>query len=167
MAGEDQLLNRLDGLTRTEARHRSDPGPRALVATGSFADLLKLAQSGDLTSLRPVDVIPEVELELSDTDTQRLAWSVDRAEVEGARRALVLMDGRGLIVDVQSRRIEAVASSPGDLRTDVDAVVVAPLEDGTTDPQHDAPLAGPGRSILNESLRELLAGGEDGNRRAS
>jgi hypothetical protein len=167
MAGEDQLLNRLDGLTRTEARHRSDPGPRAAVATGTFADLLRLARAGELTSLRPVDVSPEIDLELSDIDRQRLAWSIDRAEIEGAQRAFVLMDGRGLVVDVPTRRIESVVSAPGDLRTDVDAVVVAPDEDGTTESTRDVLLAGPGRAILNHSLRDLLAGGEDGSRLVS
>jgi hypothetical protein len=124
--------------------------------SASFADLLKLAREGKVSSDRPVDVSPKLDLELTQAQQERVAWAVDRAEASGARSALVMLDGEALLVDVMTRRIEGVAQQPGEVMTAVDAVVIAPREDGTIGSDEAGLLGAPMEKISNQSLRDLL-----------
>jgi hypothetical protein len=157
MADAGNTIGRLGSLIPAEA-----PLARAVDAairptSASFADLLQLAQAGQVTSDRPVDVSPNLDLELSESESERIAWAVDRAEAAGATSALVMLDGRGFLVDVTTRRIEAIADTPGEVLMPIDAVVIAPREDGSTGSETAGLLDVPLQHLTNQSLRDLLA----------
>ncbi|MCK4871287.1 MAG: hypothetical protein KAS72_01035 [Phycisphaerales bacterium] len=157
MTEQTDLLARLDPAARSAALHRTETTHRPAILTTPFADLLALAAQGKITSDLPVDVSPMLDLELSEADAQRVAWAVDQAEAAGATRALVLLDGEGLLVDVPARRIEGLATEPGAVLTEIDTVVIAPRPDGTTGLDDPALLNMPREHIVNQSLRGLLA----------
>ncbi|MEM7628621.1 MAG: hypothetical protein AAF356_04275 [Planctomycetota bacterium] len=101
-----------------------------------FNAMLEGARRGELSTGRPVAVEPGLDLDLSDEQMERLSRAVDRAESSGAGRALVLLDGQALTVDVNDRRVIA-QQGLGDERvlTDIDAVVPAPSEDDLEEPE--------------------------------
>lgn len=116
-----------------------------------FAGLLDTARRGQLNTGREVSLEPGLGLELSSEQMDRLSRAVDRAESSGAGRALVLLDGKALTVDVDGRRVIA-SQSLGDERalTDIDAVVPAPGE-GEKDDENEIvgpPSGWPARDVL-------------------
>lgn len=150
-------IGRIDAASLAGAAPARGAEETARSQSASFADLLRLAQEGKLSSDRPVDVSPRLDLELTDEDLQRVAWAVDQAEASGARSALVMLDGEGLLVDVTTRRIEALADEPGKVLTAVEAVVIAPRADGSIGTGVPGPLGPPLQRLTNQSLRDLLA----------
>lgn len=119
------LLKRLGSISAGAASGVRLP-PR--VGTPGFAELLSQARGGSPPSGGPVEVDASAELAtpLSEEQLGRIAEAVDRAEAAGASRALVLVDGRALRVDVLTRRVvEEVDLSGGAPAVDVDAVVEA------------------------------------------
>jgi hypothetical protein len=99
-------------------------GEQAAPAAG-FDEALAAAQDGDLDSGRAIVSGPELGVDLSSDQLQRLAHATDVAEAQGATSAAVLIDGMVIRVDVESRT--AVASAPAEsaLMADVDVVVSA------------------------------------------
>ncbi len=92
-----------------------------------FAELLSKAQRGEITSGAPVKIAKGLQLKLSDEQVGRLSVAADKAEAQGANRALVVMDGQTLQMDVASRTITgAVDTSAPGVIAGVDAIVVAP-----------------------------------------
>lgn len=93
----------------------------------AFAALLEQARSGRLGSGLGVEIEPATGLELTQEQTRRLEAAADLATAQGARRAVVLLDGHALVLDVEARRvvdahdIASVSALPG-----IDAVVGAP-----------------------------------------
>ncbi len=81
---------------------------------------------GAMPSLGGVLIEAGLDLDLSDEQMQRLAEAADRAMAAGASSALVMIDGKALRLDVQSRRITGeVSLMHGDVLTGIDAVVQA------------------------------------------
>lgn len=73
-----------------------------------------------------VSIDAGLDLGLSDAQMRRVSEAADRAASAGAKNALVMIDGRALRLDVESRRITAeVSLRHGDVLTGVDAVVQA------------------------------------------
>jgi len=106
-------------------------GPRPSIETSGFEELLLLASSGEIGSGRPVQVPPSagVDPPLDDAQIERLGAAADRAEAAGSRRSLVLLDGRGLVLDVAGRRVEhelRFDAPDGGLAGGVDTAVLAP-----------------------------------------
>lgn len=126
-----------------------------------FESLLRDAESGLLRSGRGVDVAPESTLELTAEQLERVAAAADRAEAAGADRAVVLLDERALVVDVQTRRVTGeIDVASGEPVTGVDVVLRAPPaggESGSGGAGGPVPL--PGRSPIgvSPSLLELMS----------
>ena len=131
------------------------------VVNGDFAGLL--SRANELAPRRGVDVAPDVgqRLELNADQQARLSEAVDRAELSGVRRVLVMLDGHELVVDVADRVVlfdEAL--SDGGLVANVDGVVRAdaPGADGGG----EAAVPAEGLKLSHRSLLELLSGSSDG-----
>ncbi len=122
-----QLLRRLEPAVR-----RGGPSPAVRpvpgLAEAGFGDLLTMVASGRIRSERAVLVDPGAVLDppLDERQLERLADAADEAEAAGARRAVMLLDGRGLVLAVAERRVEGEAR-PGDgALVGIDAAVAVP-----------------------------------------
>jgi len=134
------------------------PAAAARLAEGpSFDGLLAKAQGGTLSSGVPVRVAREAGVEFTPEQFARLAEAADRAEAEGASRAVVLMDGGAFALDVGLRTITGRADlSSTRVLAGVDAVVtVAPVGGAGGSAVTSTP-RGPSGAGLNKSLIELL-----------
>jgi hypothetical protein len=106
------------------------PAP-ALRERAHFGELLAKAQSGELSSGAPVRVMSGAGVKLTGSQLSRLSAAADQAEAAGAARALVLIDGMVLTMDVGVRTITGVADlSRTQVAGDVDAVITVAPEDG-------------------------------------
>ncbi|MCL4741890.1 MAG: hypothetical protein KJZ54_06755 [Phycisphaerales bacterium] len=93
-------------------------------AGGEFAALLARAQAGEVRTGLEVTVARGAGVQLSPEQLERLADAADRAHAEGASRALVLIDGLALELDVLGRTITgAVDLGSEGVLTGIDAVV--------------------------------------------
>ena len=122
--------------------------------------MLDQAKAGDIESGLPIVVGRNAGLTLSESQLQRLAQAADRAEAEGATRAIVLIDGMALTMDVAIRTITGKADlTATGVVSGADAVItVAPAEP----PARASRPAGaslPANAPLtqNRSLMEILA----------
>ncbi len=68
-----------------------------------FAKALDAASKGELDSGRVVVSGPELGMDLSAEQLERLAHAADVAEAQGASSAAVLMDGMLIRIDIESR----------------------------------------------------------------
>ena len=100
--------------------------PANVATSDDFAALLEQARSGKIESGVPIRVPKHLGMELNESQAERLMKAADQAEMQGAGRALVLMDGMGITIDVGTRTVTGVVDpgSPGVLNG-IDAVVVA------------------------------------------
>lgn len=132
------LLRRLEPAVR-----RGGPGPAVRpvpgIATADFGDLLTLVASGRLQSDRPVVLGPAADIDPPPTPDQltRIASAADEAERAGARRAVMLIDGRGMVLDVPARRLETEARAGGPAVTGLDAAVAVPDAETVVEPPGD------------------------------
>jgi len=125
----------------------------------SFDSLLQQAQGGSLSSGIPVRVMRQAGLSLSPSQLARLSDAADRAEAAGANRALVMMDGMALTMDVPTRTITGQAdTSATKVLNGVDAVVTVANGAGDLPGQVAAPSAG----LMNSSLLKILAARQPG-----
>ncbi len=121
----NDLLAALASGVRTTAPTRADADTRATGGPG-FAELLHAARSGGVSSGLAVEIEPALGLELNDEQRARLELAADRATSEGAERAVVVLDGKALVLDVQDRRvIDAKSLDELGAIPNVDAVIGA------------------------------------------
>jgi hypothetical protein len=102
---------------------------------------------------------------LTTDQLQRVALATDQAEAQGATRALVLIDGQALRLDVLDRRITGSADlSAAGVLTGLDAVVSVPGVGQTgAAPVGPSVLPLPRSGIVSPSLLRALSGpGEPG-----
>jgi hypothetical protein len=140
-------------------RRAPKPQPAAPPLGAEFAALLQQARRGDLSSDLPVSISKNAQVKLTPEQLGRVAAATDRAEAQGGTRALVLIDGVALKVDVAARQVlEQVDLSSGLALTGIDAFVTAPAgpEGGRPDPQA-VPLPGASSASMNASLLRNLA----------
>lgn len=119
------------------------------VGSGSFSQLFNsISKSG---SGLPVSVASGAGLELSAEQLSRIALAADKAQAQGANRALVMIDGQALQLDVGVRQITGkVDLNSTDVLSGVDTVVWA---GGSTDAAKSGGAAGNDPSNLR--LKEL------------
>jgi hypothetical protein len=119
------LLARLEPAVRPAAAADAAAAAGGPFETRTFSALLADAARGRLPTGRPVRVACDPQAELCAADLLRLSAAADLAEASGARRALLLLDGRGLVLDVASRQVhgELTAAAPW---TRIDAAVLVP-----------------------------------------
>jgi hypothetical protein len=128
------------GLVSGAAPRRAGETAR-LVEGPSFDALLRQARTGEISSHVPVRVARNAGITLSDEQLTRLAAAADRAESEGAARALVLIDGKALTMDVPTRTITGkVDASATRVLAGIDAVVTVGPE-GVRRVERDAMLS--------------------------
>lgn len=122
----------LRSLAGTHSIGRTGMRPANAISNGQnlqgadFGALLEQARSGQVESGVAVRVPQHLGLQLNQSQNDRLMKAMDQADMQGAGRALVLMDGMALTMDVGTRTVTGVvdAKSPGVL-DGIDTVVVA------------------------------------------
>lgn len=120
-----ELLRALGGAAPSGA---TTPTRVADRTQGAFDRLLGLAAGGGIGSgvSQPVTVAPDLGLELSAEQMQRLGEAADRAEASGAKTALVALDGVLVKLDVAERSVtQRVETMSGDVIAGIDAFVDA------------------------------------------
>lgn len=139
------LLKLLGGLAAPGAA-TSAVGSGASSTGIDFAALLQRASTGEAVSGRPVSIAKGAGVELTQDQLVRLAAAADKAEAQGATRALVMIDGKALTIDVAVRQVTGAADLGSGVLTGIDAVVSVPGADA----------AGPGGSPASMSGEALL-----------
>lgn len=153
------LLQRLSSGIRPGG---ADAAPRPLSGGGeiNFADLLAKAAGGQISSGLTVNVAQNAGVELNADQLARMSVAADKAQAAGAARAVVLIDGQALTLDVATRTISGKADlSPGAALSNIDAVIVAPASGGGK-PGPQASPGGPFATLTpapNASLLDALA----------
>lgn len=131
---------------------RPATGPAA-ASGGEFADLLARAAAGEIISGAPVTIARGLDLSLTDDQLARLSLAADRAEAEGLSTALMIIDGKSLLMDVRSRTILREVDITSEPITGIDGLI--PVPGGST---AESPLPPPGPALPeNPSLLDLLA----------
>jgi len=142
-------------------RPASAPGPR-LVARAPFErqgfdELLTLVSSGEIRSDRPLLVAADAGLTdaLDDGQLARLRAATDLAQSSGASRAVMLLDGRGLVIDVAERQVTSeLSSGRPEALVDVDAAVHVAAEGKVA----ASPAAmGPAAGLIPPGVAEQIA----------
>lgn len=119
-----------------------------------FAQMLDKAQAGDLVSGLTVHTAPLSGVELTPAQLARLSAAADKAEAQGATRAIALIDGQAVQMDVTTRTVLGKADlSAGKTITNIDSVIVVP-DEGATGPG----VGGPAKDAtkLNTTLMDVL-----------
>lgn len=133
-----------------------------------FGAMLLSARAGEVSTGLPVTIARDSGVELTDDQLERLAHAADRAQSAGSTRALVLLDGRAIEIDVAVRQVvrehgpgEGVIVRGIDAVVDLDGRLTGPAS--TSDAAIE--VAGPAASMArNRSLLGVLAAraGQDG-----
>jgi hypothetical protein len=135
------------GLAPVSQANASAPGSL------DFAKILSQAKAGQLSSGREVTIARSAGVNLSDDQMKRLSAAADLAESQGATRALVMIDGMTLKLDVAMREVTgSVNLKASGVLTGIDAVIDVPGEAG----QKAQPTTLPA-SFNNSSLLSILA----------
>jgi hypothetical protein len=96
---------------------------RAGVSERGFADLLRAAEAGEISTGRSVEVEKGSNLTLTDAQRARLAGLGDKAQLAGVSRVLVQTDGLWLRLDAEARTVSKVdATTPNDIIMGIDGV---------------------------------------------
>jgi hypothetical protein len=105
------LLKQLEPAVRPSYAGARTGGPAAPLEHQPFDELLARAARGGIESGRPVSAAYETPEPLSPQQIERLSSAADLVEATGAQRALLLVDGRGLVLDIPSRTLSADLSA--------------------------------------------------------
>lgn len=101
------LLKNLEPPISPAYAHGAVGGPRLPIEQTPFDQLLAQARQGSVSSGRRIEVAFAMSPALDETQMMRLGRAADLAEASGARRALMLVDGRGLVLGVSDRSLQA------------------------------------------------------------
>jgi hypothetical protein len=153
-----QLLRQLEPAVRPGSAPAAPARTVPSVERADFGELLSLVSKGTIHSGRPAAVAPGAAIAppLQPAQLDRIAAAADLLEAAGAKRALLLVDGRGLVLDVESRHItsELSASSPPEVvAIDAAVSVAGEDEDVTGEPSAPPALA---RGIMPATVARLL-----------
>ena len=130
-------------------------GAPQLLEGQTFQQLLEQASTGQVSSDLPRRGSRHAGVDLTPSQLNRLAAAADRAEAAGASRALVMIDGMVLQMDVGLRTITGKAdTSTTRVLNGVDAVVTVAPEIGDLPGQVPTLTA----NSMNASLLRILGG---------
>ena len=105
---------------------------RATFESQSFGELLALAKSGGIDSGREVQLSFDAQPPLEQAQLDRLAQAADRAEAAGAQHALMMIDGRSFVLDVESRTLTAELSHASPVQAvNIDTVLFVENQDSS------------------------------------
>ena len=107
----------------------SDARPRASAADGAFGELLELAREGGVESAREPEFADGAVL--GPATVAQLARALDLAEARGARRSVVVAEGRAFVADVASRRLERLETRDEFVFEEVDSAIAIRAESAT------------------------------------
>ena len=147
-----QLLRRLEPAVRP-AGVASSAERRASVADGAFEELFELAREGGVESGRMPELADGASLEPA--TLAQVARALDLAEARGARRAVVVAEGRAFVADVPARTLERLETRDEFVFQEVDAAIAIRGESATVATRATGPRALPPREIAEqiESLK--------------
>lgn len=148
MSGRSEILRHLEPVARPAAAARPGPGRSGDLEHGDFHTLIATAQQEIVRTNRPVRV-PE-QIVLTAQEQSRLERAADAALTHDSSSALVLLDGRPLLLDVRERSITEevrAAGSSDRILTDIDTVIIS----GAVESDDGAP--------AHELLLRQLSGG--------
>ncbi len=143
-----QLLRRLEPAVRPAGASASTASRRASVADGAFTELLDLAHEGGVESARSPELADGATLEPA--TLAQVARALDLAEARGARRAVVVAEGRSFIADIASRRLERLETRDDFIFEEVDAAIAIRGESATYAARALGPRALPPREIAEQ-----------------
>lgn len=148
-----QLLKQLEPAVRPIAAPAQRGAPNPALESQSFEQLLASASRGRIQSGRQIEMACEPSPPLDASQLERLAAAADQAQAMGAKRALMLIDGRGFVLNVESRTVVAELSGRDQANVSgIDAAIhVAASEDSQF---HSAPL--PGAGVKPAAVQRLL-----------
>ncbi len=126
-------------------------------AAADFAKLLGKASQGQTVSNLPVSVSPRSGVELTGEQLARLGPAADKAAAAGLQTALVTIDGKSLLMDVQSRQVTAAAQPTERAITGIDGVVAVPDESDAENGAEPSVLPMPRSGYDNASVLSVLA----------
>ncbi len=128
-----------------------------LASSDTFQSILEKARAGEVTSGIRVSAPQGSGIALTQDQVTRLSAAADIAEAHGAGRAVFLIDGQALRMDVGTRTIIGpVDASQTGVLTDIDAIVnVAPTGAAQAASLIQPPAA---QSGMNLSLLRALSG---------
>ncbi len=148
------LLKLLEPAVRPGQPSVPQPASRLPLESQSFDQLLALASTGALQSGRQIELAFEPDPPLDAQQLERLAAAADQAEAAGATQALMLIDGRGFMLDVQSRTLMAeLSGDPATRVMRIDAAVFVPSIDEELAVSR---IAMPGSGLLPAGVLEQL-----------
>lgn len=125
------------------------------VDSADFRALLDQARAGQVSSGAQVRVGKDAGVALDDEQLQRLAQAADIAEANGVGRAVFLIDGLAVTMDVATRTITGIATADKtSVLADMDAVVTVASKDAPAPPLI---AAAPTSAGINPTLIEALA----------
>lgn len=150
-----QLLRRLEPAVRPGPSGAAAHRPNLPIERQDFDALLTMVASGRISSGRPVQCRCELSSPLDEQQLERLAAAADDAEAEGAQRAVMIIDGRAVVMDVPQRVIDTEVSAHGSARvfSGVDAAMYVP---GPDDDAHDALPPFPGCGLVPGTVARQL-----------
>ena len=134
------LLKNLEPAVRPAYLGPPPSRPTAPLEQQPFDELLASAKAGRLSSGRAISTAHEGE-PISPEQLQRLAIAADRAESSGAQRAVLLLDGRALLLDVATRTVSMELSASSALEK-IDMALYVPTESEQTDTRPVGPPGG-------------------------
>jgi hypothetical protein len=114
-----QLLRRLEPAVRPVGTSNAEP--RLSTADGDFMELLSLARAGGIESGREPLVVDGSELDPS--TIAQIGRALDLAQGRGARRAVVVAEGRTYIAEVATRHLERLETRDEFVFEEVDAAI--------------------------------------------
>jgi len=122
-----ELLRQLGSGVRPEGG--SAPTPALSLDGKSFASLMAEVGAGKISSGRPVGIGPHANVQLTESQLERLASVADAGEASGATRLGVMIDGQVVTLDILTRMVESAGDGSA-VMTGIDGFVVAPPEGG-------------------------------------
>lgn len=124
-----QLLRQLEPAVRPNvAAPRQVSGARPLESS-SFEQLLAAAAAGTVSSERAIEVGFDVSPPLDATQLERMAAAADQAQAAGAERAVMLIDGRAFVLDVESRTlVSEMTGGSAERLAVIDTAIIVPDE---------------------------------------
>ena len=150
-----QLLRQLEPVVRPSFTPSVPAPARPGLADQSFDELLALASGGSIESGRQVQLAFEPNGALDDQQITRLSAAADLAEASGATRAMMLIDGRGLVLDVEQRTLTAELAAGAGSRF-VDGLDAAIYVSGA-DEQVPEPLGPPAARMAPPQVARQIA----------
>ena len=134
------LLKQLEPAIRPAYLGTPPSRPTAPLEQQPFDELLASAKAGRLASGRDVSAAYEGE-PITTEQFQRLAIAADRAESSGAQRAVLLIDGRALMLDVATRTISSELTASSAMEK-IDTAIYVPTESEQTNTRPVGPPSG-------------------------